>query len=138
VPRTCGQIYTKPLEARQKTTTIGGMTMGGMKRLLAGMAFAALSPAAAANDFPTAARAEFVFACMAANGQTPEILQKCACAIDRIAESMTYEKYEAAETVMRMHLVPGDRVSLFRNSPWATEVVDELNRAQAAATLRCF
>lgn len=112
--------------------------MGGMKRLLAGAAFAALSPAAAANDFPTAARAEFVFACMAANGQTPEILQKCACAIDRIAESMTYEKYEAAETVMRMHLVPGDRVSLFRNSPWATEVVDELNRAQAAATLRCF
>jgi hypothetical protein len=113
--------------------------MGGMKRLLGALALAVLAPAAAgANDFPTAARAEFVFACMAANGQTQEILRKCSCAIDRIAESMTYEKYEAAETVMRMHLVPGDRVALFRNSPWATEMVDELNRAQAEATLRCF
>jgi hypothetical protein len=110
-----------------------------MKRILSLVALAALIPAAAgANDFPTAARAEFVFACMAANGQTQEILQKCACAIDLIAESMPYEKYEAAETVMRMHQAPGDRVALFRNSPWATEMVDQLNRAQAEATLRCF
>ena len=115
-----------------------------MKRIFGIMAVAAFAHAAAAqgaaaeNDYPTAARAEFVFACMAANGQTPEMLQKCACAIDRIAESMTYEKYEAAETVMRMHLAPGDRVALFRNSPWATEMVDEFNRAQAEATLRCF
>mgnify|MGYP001612372584 CR=1 FL=1 len=106
--------------------------------ILALAAFAHAHALAAENDYPTATRAEFVFACMAANGQTPEILQKCSCAIDRIAENLTFEKYEAAETVMRMHLVPGDRVALFRNSPWAHEVVDELNRAQAEATLRCF
>jgi hypothetical protein len=90
------------------------------------------------NDYPTATRAEYVFACMAANGQTPEMLQKCACVIDRIAERLPFARYEAAETVLRMQLMPGDRAAPFRAAPWATATVDELNRAQAEATLRCF
>ena len=32
---------------------------------------------AAINDYPTAARADYVFGCMAANGQTREYLQRC-------------------------------------------------------------
>ena len=31
------------------------------------------------NDYPTTARADYVFGCMKANGETQEILQKCSC-----------------------------------------------------------
>ena len=41
---------------------------------------------AAANDFPTAARADYVLGCMAANGNTRLALERCACSIDAIAE----------------------------------------------------
>ena len=37
------------------------------------------------NDYPTAARADYVFACMAANGQSSEMLNRCSCSIDEIA-----------------------------------------------------
>ena len=39
----------------------------------------------AANDYPTSARAEYVFACMKTNGDTREALDQCSCSIDVIA-----------------------------------------------------
>jgi len=45
--------------------------------------YAAIAPVGAAdNDYPTATRADYVFGCMAANGNTREALLKCSCAID--------------------------------------------------------
>ena len=41
--------------------------------------------AADSGGYGTAARAEYVFACMATNGGTQEALQRCSCAIDVIA-----------------------------------------------------
>ena len=48
----------------------------------------------AADDggYATAARAEYVFACMATNGGTQEALQRCSCAIDVIASVLPYEQ----------------------------------------------
>ena len=34
------------------------------------------------NDYPTVARADYIFACMAVNGQSRAVLEKCACSID--------------------------------------------------------
>ena len=52
------------------------------------------------NDYPTVARADYVFACMQVNGRTREALRKCACSIDVIASLLPYEQYEEAETIM--------------------------------------
>lgn len=90
------------------------------------------------NDFPTAARADYVFACMASNGQTQEMLQKCSCSIDAIAEMMRYEDYVEAETIIRMRGIPGEKTGAFRSTPWTQELIDLLNRARAEAELRCF
>ena len=54
------------------------------------------------NDYPTAARADYVFGCMAANGRTRDNLQRCACFIDVIAFILAYDDYVAAETVLSM------------------------------------
>ena len=43
------------------------------------------APEGSVNDYPTATRADYVFGCMAANGQTREALERCSCSIDVIA-----------------------------------------------------
>lgn len=91
-----------------------------------------------ANDYPTAARAEYVFGCMATNGQTPEMLNKCSCSIDTIAEKIPYDQYERVETVMTMQQLPGERTAMFREAAWVRELLDRFQRAQAEANLRCF
>jgi len=90
------------------------------------------------NDYPTVARAEFVFGCMGANGQTPEMLYKCSCSIDVIASIIPYDRYVQIETVMRMQQVPGERTVTFRTTKWANAMVDEFKSAEAEATLKCF
>ena len=90
------------------------------------------------NDYPTAARAEYVFGCMGANGQTPEMLRKCSCSIDVIASLIAYERYVQIETILRMAQVPGERTAAYRGSMWANSMIDELRSAEAEATLKCF
>ena len=90
------------------------------------------------NDYPTAARAEYVFACMAANGENQVVLQKCACSIDVIASILPYEDYVEAETVLSMQQVRGERTAMFRTSKVTQDRVAELRRAQAVAEISCF
>ncbi len=114
----------------------------------AGRLFAAIGtsafalPAAAlelpANDYPTAARADYVFACMQVNGQTRDILDKCSCSIDRIADLLPYEAYEEAETVMSIRQRGGENTSMFLSYAPLIEKVNQLKRAQVEAELRCF
>ncbi|MEO0386916.1 MAG: hypothetical protein AAF281_05220 [Pseudomonadota bacterium] len=90
------------------------------------------------NDYPTAARADYVFACMAANGQSRDMLRRCACSIDEIAEILPYEAYSEAETVLSMRRVGGERMAVFNSSVVAENLVADLRRAQAEAEIVCF
>ena len=90
------------------------------------------------NDYPTAARADYVFACMATNGQTREMLDRCACSIDEIATILPYEKYLQAETVLSMRRVGGERMAVFNSAVTAENLVADLRRAQAEAEVICF
>ena len=90
------------------------------------------------NDYPTSARAEYVFGCMKANGETPRTLEQCSCSIDIIATLLPYERYVSAETVLRMVQVPGILGSQFRSTEQAKTAVDDLRRSQAEAEVRCF
>ena len=91
-----------------------------------------------ANDYPTEARAEYVFACMAVNGQNRDILRRCACSIDVVATILPYDRYVAAETVLAMRQTAGERVGMMRTAPAANKAVEELRRAQAEGEIRCF
>jgi lysyl-tRNA synthetase class II len=90
------------------------------------------------NDYPTEARADYVFGCMAANGQTREMLGKCSCSIDRIASILPYENYVEAETVLSLQQVGGEMMSIFKTAQMAQGMVAELRRAQAEAEILCF
>src|SRR5262249_18286600 len=59
--------------------------MGDLFCVLAMAAVSIQSSASELNDYPTAARADYVFACMKTNGETRQALDQCSCAIDVIA-----------------------------------------------------
>lgn len=90
------------------------------------------------NDYPTSARADYVFGCMAVNGQTRDALERCSCSIDLIASIITYDEYVGAETVLMVAQKGGENTSIFRTSPIMRNKVDALRRAQAEAEIRCF
>jgi hypothetical protein len=90
------------------------------------------------NDYPTAARADYVFGCMKANGETQELLQKCSCSIDVIASIIPYDRYVTAETILSMSQVTGPVGSEFRSTEQARLAMQEFRRAQAEAEVRCF
>lgn len=90
-----------------------------------------------ANDYPTEASADYVFACMQVNGQTRETLQKCSCSIDTIASILPFEQYEEAETVLSVIQRGGENIGALR-SPIFQEKVKNLRRAQVEGELRCF
>jgi hypothetical protein len=96
------------------------------------------SRAADANDYPTVARADYVFACMKTNGDTRQALEQCSCSIDVIASILPYERYVAAETVLSLSQVPTRFGSMFQSPEQVKSATNDLRRAQAEAGVRCF
>ena len=92
----------------------------------------------ATNDYPTSARADYVFACMKSNGDTRPALEQCSCSIDVIASIMPYERYVTAESALSLAQVPGVFGAMFRTSEQAKSAANDLRRAQAEAEVRCF
>lgn len=90
------------------------------------------------NDYPTQARAEYVFACMASNGQTQQALRQCSCSIDVIASVLPYEKYEKAETVLSMRRTAGGYLGDMFRTATTNDMVRDLEEAQAEGEVRCF
>ena len=115
-----------------------------MIRLFLAAAVATLATAASAqehhpaNDYPTSARADYVIGCLAGSGFKRDQLERCSCAIDAVADMMTYDDYEQAETILSMQQGGlGERGAMFRDTPIAKQRLEELRRAQAEASLRC-
>ena len=102
------------------------------------VALATLAGAAELNDYPTAARADYIFACMKTNGETRRALEQCSCSIDVIASILPYDRYVTAETALSLGQVPGRFGAMFRSPEQPKAAVADLRRAQAEAEVRCF
>jgi hypothetical protein len=99
---------------------------------------ACVARAEEANDYPTSARAEYVYGCMKANGESRQSIEQCSCSIDVVASIVPYERYVTAETALSMSQVRGNLGVQFRTSEQANMAVNDLRRAQAEAEVRCF
>ena len=117
-------------------TFIGSIRCLGLTLVAAAMT--APLGAAELNDYPTAARADYVFACMKTNGDTRQALEQCSCSIDIIASILPYDRYVAAEAVLSLSQVPGRFGTMFRSPEQARAATNDLRRAQAEAEVRCF
>lgn len=114
---------------------LASIALGAMANVVVPAAARALD--AAVNDYPTIARADYVYACMQVNGQARDILEKCSCSIDMIAELLAFSEYEEAETVMSVIQRGGENVSML-HGPIFQEKIKKLKRAQVEGELRCF
>jgi hypothetical protein len=118
------------------------VSAGSVWRIAAGLAVLAaaitIARADELNDYPTSARAEYVFGCLKANGETRQAIDQCSCSIDVIASLLPYERYVSAETVLSMSQVRGNLGGEFRSSAQAASALNDLRRAQAEAEVRCF
>ena len=118
------------------------MRIGLVRRIVAAfaliMATAMIARAQEINDYPTAVRAEYVFGCLKANGETRQAIEQCSCSIDVVASIVPYERYVTAETVLSMAQVRGNLGGQFRTSEQAASALNDLRRAQAEAEVRCF
>jgi hypothetical protein len=115
---------------------------GSVLRIVAGLtalaAMASIARAEDANDYPTSARAEYVFGCLKANGESRQAIEQCSCSIDVVASLVPYDRYVTAETVLSMSQVRGNLGGQFRTSEQAASALNDLRRAQAEAEVRCF
>lgn len=123
---------------------LGGTARSGLIVALLALPLAAFAAdrggdtaTAAGNDYPTSARADYVFGCMAVNGQSQEMLDRCSCAIDVVASILPYKDYVAAETVLRMQQEKSFLAMEFKTAA-AKQIVRRLREAEAEGEMRCF
>jgi hypothetical protein len=98
----------------------------------------AVASAADLNDYPTVARADYIFACMKVSGESRDSLERCSCSIDVIATLLPYADYESGEAVLSLRQVPGRFGEEFRGPEQSRNAVAAVRRAQAEAEVRCF
>jgi hypothetical protein len=135
------RIHQRRMGESQRALTMVRLSSLLRSSTLLAASFMATMPNAMAedlNDYPTSARAEYVFACMKANGETQELLQKCSCSIDVIASIIPYDHYVTTETILSMSQVTGPIGSEFRTTEQAKLALQDFRRAQAEAEIRCF
>ena len=110
------------------------------RRIALAATFACVSNAGAGapTDYPTEAVADYVFACIKANGETSEALRACSCSIDVVASILPYDRYEEASAFLSLMQIQGEAADLFRSSAESKSVIQDLRRAQAEGEIRCF
>ena len=112
--------------------------MKAMQSILV-LAVVGFAPLCQANDFPTADRVEFVLECMRDHtGGQFELLNKCSCTIDRLAEHYKYDDFVEAQTMAKAVTIAGERGSTMRDNEQAQKAAKRYRAAVTEAGRACF
>jgi len=91
------------------------------------------------NNYPTRDRIEYALNCVAQHGGLTYITQyACGCKIDKIAEKLTFEEFEAAKTFGYLRTTPGDAGGEFRDPAQAKNLKKRMKEAEDYAEKSCF
>jgi len=97
------------------------------------------APLCQANDFPTADRVEFVLECMRDHtGGQFELMNKCSCTIDRLAEKYKYDDFVEAQTMAKAVTIAGERGSTLRDNEDAQKAAKRYRASVTEAGRACF
>jgi hypothetical protein len=93
-----------------------------------------------ANDFPTAARVEYVVNCMRKHPDRSEheMRFKCSCAIDNIAIQLPYDEFVELQTATLAVTIGGERGAAVRTAPETGEMVKTYHAIEDKANGACF
>jgi hypothetical protein len=100
---------------------------------------AALPGIAAAFEYPTIDRVQYVQSCMRDNpAQSQEMVYKCSCLIDAIAKQMPYEEFVEASTAAYASTIGGERGETVRAYAPLKVMSDRFKEVQARGKKSCF
>jgi hypothetical protein len=98
---------------------------------------AAADVEAPVNNYPTVARVEFVQECIGQHGGKLQNLYQCSCAIDRIANALTYDEFVESSTYAKYATLPGEGGGIFRDSDTAKQMAKRYRDTEAEAYRSC-
>jgi hypothetical protein len=90
-----------------------------------------------AHDYPTVARVEYVNECIGKNGGKLAALYQCSCAIDRIANALSYDDYVEASTYAKYATLPGQAGGIFRDSEHGRQLAKSFRDLESNALRTC-
>lgn len=94
---------------------------------------------AQANDFPTVDRVIYVQECVRDNpGPHYEMINKCSCALDRIASEVKFDDYTSMSTVVKAISIGGERGGQLRDNETVKPQIARYRELQAKARKACF
>jgi len=98
-----------------------------------------VAPLVHANDFPTRARVEFVLTCMSeSKAPQQEAMYKCSCAIDAIADKVSYSTWVDLSTVANGITIAGERGGVMRDLKDGRKLIASYRELQDGAKKACF
>jgi hypothetical protein len=83
------------------------------------------------------ARVEYVNACMARNGEKLAAMYQCACAIDKIADTLTFDDFVEASTFARYQTLPGEGGGIFRDPDRGRQLAKRFKELEKASLSAC-
>jgi hypothetical protein len=99
----------------------------------------AATTAVHANDFPTVDRVLYVNECMRTNpGPTFEMVNKCSCALDRLASEVKYDDYVSMTTIVNAVTIGGERGGEMRDNESLKPQIARYRELQARVAKACF
>jgi hypothetical protein len=117
-----------------------------MKTLVASAAVLALAASfgaaptrAAAFEYPTVERVNFVEQCMRENpGPHYEMVAKCSCLLDQIAKTVRFDDFVSMETATNATTIAGERGNAIRDAENLQKEIRTFRDLQAAGKKSCF
>ena len=108
--------------------------------LFPALALLAFAPAqAAAYEYPTSGRVVYVERCMAENpGPHYEMVSKCSCALDHIAQTTPYDDFVSMQTSTDANSIAGERGNAIRDAENLQKEIRTFRDLQAVGKKSCF
>lgn len=107
--------------------------------LLAAACALVFTGAASANDFPTVDRVLYVQECMRAHpGPQFEMINKCSCALDHLAQKIKFDDYVSMSTIVNAVSIGGERGGVLRENESLKPFIARYRELQAQAGKACF
>lgn len=121
-----------------RTLRRGALAGAGLLGLMVASAARADAPGYLA-EYSTVERFLYVQECMRDHpGQHYEMVNKCACAIDRLAQQLPFDDYVALSTAAKANSIGGERGSYIRDSESLQVDVRRWRTLQNQAKKACF
>jgi hypothetical protein len=92
---------------------------------------------AAGHDYPTYERVQYAIQCIAGNGGAQDLLYKCSCAIDKIAQQYAYDEFVELQTAANALTMAGERGGELRDNDGIRADAKRFRRSESGALRSC-